>query len=119
MNNNKKSCYLENWGEVYEGIIMNSPNGIIIINEEYEIIQYNEGAEKITNITKNAALGKKISNIFPGITDTLLEKNEFDYSLPDKTLYIKKLLLSEEQIDKPVTILLVQDLDELAAVSTE
>lgn len=119
MNNNKKSCYLENWGEVYEGIIMNSPNGIIIINEEYEIIQYNEGAEKITNITKNAALGEKISNIFPGITDALLEKNEFDYSLPDKTLYIKKLLLSEEQIDKPVTILLVQDLDELVAVSTE
>lgn len=121
MRKNQKLSSSDRWAEVYESIILNSPNGIIVINHEYNMIQCNRTIETMLCISKEDMIGKNISCVFPGIQQEIMqpEKAAFSYKMQDKTLYVKKLLQPEQFMDKPVTALLLQDIDELPAASDE
>ena len=108
-----------NWNEVYESIILNSPNGIIIIDHDFRIVQCNETIENMLGFCSEDVTGREISCILPGIDNRsdIMERDEFHYSTEDRILYIKKLLLQDQPEKHPVIILLIQDMDEISAIS--
>ena len=109
----------DKWSEVYSSIILNSPNGVMIIDYEHKIIQCNETIEKLLDISNKSVIGKEISVIFPLIEKEIKEEGNhaFYYPMQNRTLYIKKLSLPEQPADKPVTILLIQDMEEFLTIS--
>lgn len=118
MRNNQEQSRPDKWAEVYESIILNSPNGIIVINHENKMIQCNKAIEHMLGIGKEGMTGQDISSVFPGMEIELRqpEKAAFQYRMRDKALYVKKLSQPEQFMNKPVTTLLLQDMDELPAV---
>lgn len=114
-----KDSNMDNWNEVYESIILNSPNGIVIIDHEFRIVQCNETIEKMLGFSGEDVTGREISCILPGIDNRtdIMERDVFHYSTEDRILYIKKLMLQDQPEKQPVIILLIQDMDEITAVS--
>lgn len=112
---------MENWNEVYESIILNSPNGIVILDHDFVIVQCNETAENMLDVSGQDVIGKELSCIFPGIESVMdiVENDDFHYSRENRILYVKKLLLPGQPDDYPVIILLIQDMDELSAISNK
>jgi len=50
-----------------EKLIDSMPSGIIAVDEQYRVMQWNIEAEKMTNVEAKMAIGEKLSNLFPSL----------------------------------------------------
>ncbi|MET1255855.1 PAS domain-containing sensor histidine kinase [Aliikangiella maris] len=50
-----------------EKLIDSMPSGIIAVDEQYRVMQWNIEAEKMTNVPAKMAIGEKLSNLFPAL----------------------------------------------------
>ncbi len=75
-------------GELLFSHLFNSiPTGVIIMNKEGEIVDLNNSAEKILNITKEDIIGEKIDAIFPECSEKIFN-NYCEIKRKDRYLLI-------------------------------
>ena len=68
-----------------EKLIDSMPSGIIAVDEQYRVMQWNIEAEKMTNIEAKMAIGEKLSILFPAL-DVEIKKASDDVDLLNQNL---------------------------------
>ncbi len=58
----------------YKGIVENTINGVVVYQvlkngEEFIVIDFNKGAEKIEKISREDVVGKSVTEVFPGVRE--------------------------------------------------
>ncbi len=56
-----------------EKLIDSMPSGIIAVDEQYRVMQWNNEAEKMTGVLATMAIGEQLSNLFPTLAHQILK----------------------------------------------
>ena len=78
-----------------EKLIDSMPSGIIAVDEDYHVMQWNIEAEKMTGISAKMAIGEKLSNLFPLLASQIAEIAMEDESSNKKSFQFKSLIHNE------------------------
>lgn len=79
-----------------EKLIDSMPSGIIAVDEQYRVMQWNIEAEKMTSVSAKMAIGEQLHNLFPEL-DSQIKKTTTHSDLLDKNINFQfKTLIHKE-----------------------
>ncbi|MCD4656299.1 MAG: PAS domain S-box protein [Planctomycetes bacterium] len=89
--------------ERYKGIIQSTASCIVVYKavdngEDFEIVDFNPMAEKVENIAKEEAIGKKVTEVFPGVIEFGLFKIFQNVWKTDKPEHFPVSIYKDERI---------------------
>lgn len=105
---------------IYEAIVRNSPNGIVVIDQDLVVVEFNDSAESLTGIKKAIALNKHFVEILPQLDLAFITTEgtgDYRCAINGKELYIKKVLVNHDNMS--VIVLIMHDLSEVIKMATE
>lgn len=113
----EQACFVE----IFKGIFDHSPNGIVVVNENAQITHFNETAEILTEMKRDALIGSRVSDVFPQINfdqKKTIEESVEIISLNGKELHTKMFSIHNLKGLK-ATVLMMQDLSQEIKLTTQ
>ena len=105
--------------KLYKDIIMNSPNGIIVIDSEKEIRFLNKSVERFWSIDGTLSIGKRIHEVIPEFEDIeQLDEQLFKINMGNKDYYVLPFQMDSEDGGKD-TVFLILDIYENKLLRSE
>jgi len=80
-----------------EKLIDSMPSAIIAVDEDYQVMQWNIEAEKMTGIKAKMAIGEKLSNLFPALHKRIQKHNESKDLIQQTTSFQFKSMVGHER----------------------
>jgi len=118
MTHEKENELIENM-RIYQECIACSPNGVIIIDDENRIIEFNNSAEILTGIKKEVALKQTFMDVVPQIALGLYSEEERRCTINDRDLLIKKVFGQSKGDFSNFQIIILQDLSATVMLALE
>lgn len=104
---------------IYQECIACSPNGVIIIDDEDRIFEYNKSTEILTGIKREIALKQMFVDVMPQITLGIVSDEECRCTINDRDLLVKKVFVKTKGTRGHYQIIILQDLSATVKMAME